>query len=116
VRYALKAHAPSIRVGRRRAFGLTLLALLAIIADGVVSWTVIRGADAATTGWTYLPGNWQALRAQWEYGHAVGAGLDFLAFVALVLSVLVGERPARYRNLDESSGGRGAPLRFMAVR
>jgi hypothetical protein len=36
-----------------------------------------------------LPPNWEDLRAQWEYSHAVSAGLNLVALVALILSVLV---------------------------
>jgi hypothetical protein len=105
-----------LRRRRPRALALTLAAMLAVIGDEVVVWALARGADRATRNWTILPENWMALRAQWEYAHVAAAALDLLAFLALVLSVLVAERPSRYRGPDESSGGRGAPLRFMAVR
>jgi len=36
-----------------------------------------------------LPENWQALRRQWEYAHAVGAGLYVIAFIALTISALI---------------------------
>jgi hypothetical protein len=41
-------------------------------------------------GWTTLPANWETLRRQWEYSHAVGASLYFVALSALTLSLLVG--------------------------
>jgi hypothetical protein len=113
---SLGALAWQLRRRRRRACLLTLLALLAIVCDEVVIWSFAHAADRATGNWAFLPDNWLALRAQWEYAHAAGAALDLLAFAALVLSVLIAERPARVRGPDESSGGRGAPLRFMAVR
>jgi hypothetical protein len=115
-RYAASTRRSSRRTGRRRAFALTLLALLAIVGDTTVTWSLAHEANRATANWTFLPANWQALRAQWEYAHAAAAALDLLAFAALVLSVLVAEKPTRYRDPDESSGGRGAPLSFMAVR
>ena len=31
-----------------------------------------------TRNWTMLPENWLALREQWEYSHAAGAGLNVL--------------------------------------
>jgi hypothetical protein len=36
-----------------------------------------------------LPENWQELRRQWEYSHATGAGLYFIALITLTLSLLV---------------------------
>jgi hypothetical protein len=105
-----------LRRRRPRALFLTLAALGAVIADEVVVWSYAAAANRVTANWTTLPENWLSLRAQWEYAHAVGAAFDLLAFAALVLSVLIAERPVRYRGPDESSGGRGAPLRFMAVR
>ena len=111
-----RSRSQSARLGRPRAFALTLLALVAIIADKAVVWSFAHPVNQATGNWTFLPDNWVALRAQWEYAHASGAVLDLLAFMALVLSVLVTERPVRVRDPDEASGGRGAPLRFMAVR
>ena len=44
--------------------------------------------NQATDNWTTVPENWQALRAQWEYMHAINAGLTFAALVAAVLSAL----------------------------
>jgi hypothetical protein len=46
-------------------------------------------ANQATGNWTNLPENWQELRRQWEYSHAVSACLYFVALAALTLSVLV---------------------------
>jgi hypothetical protein len=37
---------------------------------------------------TMLRDNWEALRSQWEYAHAVRAILYVLAFGTLVISVL----------------------------
>ena len=113
---SLGALAWQLRRRRPRALILTLLALVAVVADEAVVWSFAHAANRVTGNWTLLPDNWVALRAQWEYSHAAGAAFDLVAFAALVLSVLVTERPMRYRGSDESSGGRGAPLRFMAVR
>lgn len=48
--------------------------------------------NAATENWTVMPENWEALRMQWEYGHAVNAVLTFVAFVCVSLSVVAGRR------------------------
>jgi hypothetical protein len=113
---SLGATAWLLRRRRPRALALTLLALAAVAADEVVVWNYAAAANRMTANWTVLPVNWPLLRAQWEYAHAAGAALDLVAFAAFVLSVLLAERPLRSRDPDESSGGRGAPLRFMAVR
>lgn len=45
-------------------------------------------ANQATENWTSVPGNWETLRRQWEYSHAVNAGIVFVAFCLTALSVL----------------------------
>jgi hypothetical protein len=39
-----------------------------------------------------MPANWQSLRTNWEYSHAVNAGITFLALCASVLSALLAWR------------------------
>jgi ribose/xylose/arabinose/galactoside ABC-type transport system permease subunit len=73
----------------RRPFIFSLLAFLCIVGTQVVFWTYTYPANQATNNWTMLPENWAALRRQWEYSHAAGAGLNLVAFSALVLSVLM---------------------------
>lgn len=46
-------------------------------------------ANGATENWTSIPANWDALRTQWEYGHAVNAVLTFIAFLGVSLSVVM---------------------------
>jgi ABC-type branched-subunit amino acid transport system permease subunit len=76
---------------RRRGmpFILALIAFLAIFGTQAIFWTYTQPANTATDNWTTLPQNWEILRRQWEYSHAASAGLNFVAFVALVLSLLV---------------------------
>lgn len=73
---------------RRRPFGLSLIAFLCIVGAQIMFWTYTYPANQQTQNWTILPENWLALRSQWEYSHAAGAGLNFAAFIALVLSTL----------------------------
>jgi hypothetical protein len=73
----------------RTAFILTLVALLCMAGAQVVFWTLTYPANQVTNNWTLLPDNWLALRTQWEYSHATGAGLNFIALSMLILSVLV---------------------------
>lgn len=49
-------------------------------------------ANVATENWTIVPPNWAALRTQWEYSHAVNAGLAFLSLCAITLAVLTTRR------------------------
>jgi hypothetical protein len=65
----------------------TLFALLCIIGTQIVFWMYTYPVNEQTQNWTVLPDNWEALRAQWEYSHAVGAVLNLLALVALLIQV-----------------------------
>ncbi len=66
-------------------------ALVAAIAATVALavWTAaVAPMNAALSGWTAatLPADWTAYRNQWEAGHAVGAVLFLIAFIALLPS------------------------------
>ena len=71
-----------------KAFPFALSSLLCIIGTQIVFWTYTYPANQATNNWTFLPENWQALRTNWEYSHAVGAGLGMVAMITLIISVL----------------------------
>jgi hypothetical protein len=45
--------------------------------------------NQATNNWSVAPENWQVLRSQWEYSHAVNACVTFVALCASTLSGLV---------------------------
>ena len=45
-------------------------------------------ANQATDNWTTIPADWEQLRRQWEYSHAVNALVTFAAFCSVALSVL----------------------------
>jgi hypothetical protein len=72
-----------------RVFYLTLTATLCIALSLLVFFLFTYPANQETNNWTNLPENWQALRRQWEYSHAVGAGLSFIALTVLTLSILM---------------------------
>jgi hypothetical protein len=74
---------------RPAAFYLTLCAAACIALSLVIFFTFTYAANQQTHNWTTLPENWESLRRQWEYSHAVGAGLYFVALSALTLSLLV---------------------------
>ena len=68
---------------------LTLTATVCIGLSLVVFFMFTYPANQQTLNWTMLPENWQELRRQWEYSHAIGAGLYFAALVVLTLARLV---------------------------
>jgi hypothetical protein len=67
---------------------LTLGAATCIALSLVVFFAFTFPANRATSNWTILPDEWAALRRQWEYSHAVGAALYFVALGCLTLSLL----------------------------
>ena len=88
---------PTILVGAILAFlmrdqaGPALWALcgtLGVAATLVVFFVVIEPANRATENWTSMPESWQAVRQQWEYGHAANAVVTFLALGAFVIGGL----------------------------
>lgn len=70
---------------------LTVAAAVCIAASLIVFFTFTLPANRRTANWTALPENWMQLRRRWEYSHAVGAALYFLALSLLTLSLLVGQ-------------------------
>jgi len=74
--------------GTGAPFALALIALVLLAGELAVFWGATAPVNRATENWTMLPGNWQSLRAQWEYSHAARAVLYVLALGALVMSVL----------------------------
>ena len=78
---------------QRGVFPLALIAFLCISANLIIFFSFIFPANQQTNNWTVLPDNWQALRTQWEYGHAVNAALHLVALISLIFLLLV--RPAR---------------------
>jgi hypothetical protein len=77
-----------IRRGPRRMRIAGAVAATAIALGLVVFFTFTFPVNRATANWTALPPDWQALRATWEYSHAVGAALDVTALSALVVGLL----------------------------
>ena len=72
-----------------KTFVLVLVAFLCMVGTQVLFWTFTFPANQQTHNWTVLPENWLALRQQWEYSHAASAGLNLVAFVALILAALL---------------------------
>jgi len=70
------------------AFLLSLIALLCLGATQVIFWTFTYPMNVAANNWTITPQDFEAVRRQWEYSHAVNAVLTFVAFVTITLSAL----------------------------
>jgi ABC-type cobalamin transport system permease subunit len=73
---------------QRQPCYLPLGAALCVVASLLVFFVFTYPANQATLNWTQLPAHWQALRRQWEFSHATGAGLYLIAFVLLTRSLL----------------------------
>jgi hypothetical protein len=74
---------------RRGPFSLALAAFILVAATLAIFFTWTFPANQATSNWTVVPANWQELRTQWEYAHAVNAVLTFLALCSVTLSALM---------------------------
>ena len=70
------------------------IAALCIVAMLIVFFVWTFPANQATGNWTVMPANWETLRRDWEYSHAVNAVLALAAFCSLVLSILTGPSPS----------------------
>ena len=75
--------------GRGASFWLAAASatLMAIVYAIYFVWTA--PANRATANWTAAPSNWEALRIQWEYSHAVNAGLIFLALCCVTVAATI---------------------------
>ena len=76
---------------RRRgaAFVLALIGCLCTAVTLVVFFSWTYPANQATDNWTTIPDNWEQLRRQWEYSHAVNAVGSFAALCCIALSALM---------------------------
>ncbi len=90
--------------GNRKMLFLTLTAALCVGLGLVVFFMFTYPVNRQTLNWIMLPDNWLELRRQWEYSHAANAGLFFVGFNALVLSLLVdrGEDPVSFFRKNKS--------------
>lgn len=72
-------------------FVLACTAFLLVTATLAVFFLGAFPANQATDNWTLIPADWRGLRSQWEAGHAISAGLTFLAFCMLALEAVLPE-------------------------
>ena len=82
----------AVRHGDRIAFWLALAAAALILANLVIFFVWTQPVNAITANWTTRPENCQTLRHQWEYSHAVNAGVVFIAFCAATAASLRASR------------------------
>ncbi|HYH20511.1 MAG TPA: hypothetical protein VD995_18040 [Azospirillum sp.] len=61
---------------------------LLILASLAVFFGWIFPANQETMNWTRQPEGWEALRRQWEWGHAANALILFGAFLATAVAVV----------------------------
>jgi hypothetical protein len=77
-----------IQRARPLASGLALFAALCMAATLATFFVWTFPANQATDNWTTVPADWETLRRQWEYSHAVNAVVTFIALCSVTLSVL----------------------------
>jgi MFS family permease len=76
-----------------RQFWLSVAAGLLIVATLAIFFAWTYPTNQATGNWTSAPENWEELRAQWEYSHAVNALVMFVALLCSVGSALAYAAP-----------------------
>jgi hypothetical protein len=72
----------------RPAFRWALAALGCAVAAQAVFWAFTYPANVATANWAEIPDDWERLRRQWEYSHAVGALCTLAALLSLAAVAL----------------------------
>jgi len=73
---------------QRIPFWLALAGTASIGASLAVFFTWTFPVNVATSNWAVAPEDWVALRVQWEYSHAGGAALVFVALCCVTSSCL----------------------------
>ena len=61
---------------------------LLVLSSLLVFFIWVFPANQETANWTQKPEGWEALRRQWEWGHATNALIVFSAFVATSMAVI----------------------------
>jgi len=92
---ALTVLAALVRSHGASGFALTVAAT-ALFAIGLVAWWVlVYPVNVELAKWVNgpVPDDWAAWRKLWEWGEAANGLAQFVGFAALVLAVIVKERP-----------------------
>jgi MFS family permease len=87
---AIFANVASALVARhnRRQFWLSLAAALLVAATLAIFFAWTYPANQATGNWTSTPADWERLRTEWEYSHALNALVTFGALLCSVAAAL----------------------------
>lgn len=72
----------SMRKRDQRSSWWALSSALLICLTLVIFFIWVSPGNQATGNWTSIPTDWQTLRRNWEYGHAVNAVIAFTALLA----------------------------------
>lgn len=88
VAFALNALLAVAVRSQRWPFRLAVLAALCFVLMLAIFFIWTFPANQATQNWTSVPGDWERLRQQWEYSHAVNSLLAFLAVCFATASAL----------------------------
>lgn len=67
--------------GNGAAVLLSLASFLLLCGTQIVFWIYTYPTNVATRNWTSMPDQFEAVRRQWEYSHAVSAVLAFAALI-----------------------------------
>ena len=65
-----------------------LAAAALILVNLIIFYFFTYPVNVATKNWTVMPDGWEALRRQWEFSHAVNAGVTFAAFCLSIVAAL----------------------------
>ena len=76
----------ALAYSEKNLFALAAAAL--ILTNLVTFYFFTYPVNVTTQNWTLMPDSWEALRRQWEYSHAVNAGVTFAAFCLSILAAL----------------------------
>jgi hypothetical protein len=70
----------------RPAFWFALAAFLCLAATQLVFWIFTYPMNVLTENWSKLPENFETVRRQWEYSHAVSAALNLVALICIIIA------------------------------
>jgi hypothetical protein len=96
---------------------LSLGAFLALIGNLAIFFAYTYPINVLTRNWTVAPEDFETARRQWEYSHAVNAGLVLLAFLLILSAVLASSyasgmvNQASDQTHPKRASGRDAPIR-----
>jgi hypothetical protein len=75
-------------------FRPVLAALILMVLAQTLFWLFTFPANSITDNWTSMPADWDMLRRQWEYSHALGAACQLLCFCCLIGALFARVRAA----------------------